>query len=142
VLLQSFVENMNLTAVCPIPCTAVAWMAYSTVWHSVQLRQSNTDEENEAFLWFIGDFIASVVGTKVWGRKKFYHRVSEAVIDKGGQDLVVTISDEAFAILIYENYIDKWIAKFHMEQQGEKAIGMIKGKYTSSVNDKCLYHGG
>jgi hypothetical protein len=105
------------------------------------LRQSNTDEENEAFLWLIGDFIASVVGTKVWGRKKYYHRVSEAVIDKGGQDLVVTVSDEAFAILIYENYIDKWIAEFHMEQQGEKAIGMIKGKYTSSVNDECLYGG-
>jgi hypothetical protein len=107
----------------------------------VKLRQSSTDEEKEAFLWFIGDFIASVVGTKVWGRKKYYHRVSEAVIDKGGQDLVVTVSDEAFAILIYENYIDKWIAKFHMEQRGEKAIGMIKGKYTSSVNDECLYGG-
>ena len=45
-------------------------------------------------------------------------RISEAVIDKGGQDLVVTVSDEAFAILIYKKYIDKWIAKFHMEQQG------------------------
>jgi hypothetical protein len=64
-----------------------------------------------------------------------------SVIDKGSQDLVVTVSDEAFAILIYENYIDKWIAKFHMERQGEKAIGMIKGKYTSLVNDQCLYGG-
>ena len=49
--------------------------------------------------------------------------------------------DEAFAILIYENYIDKWIAIFHMERHGEKAIGMIKGKYTSLVNDQCLYGG-
>ena len=79
----------------------------------------------------------------MWGRKKYYHRVLEAVIDKGGQDLVVTVSDEAFAILVYENCIDKWTAKFqHMEQQGgEKAIGMTKGKYTSSVNDECFYEG-
>jgi hypothetical protein len=68
------------------------------------------------------------------------HRVLEDVIDKGGQDLVVTVSDEAF-ILIYKNFIDKWIAKFRMEQQGEKAVGMIKGKYTSSVNDECLCGG-
>ena len=107
----------------------------------VKLRQGITDEEKEAFLWFIGDFVASVVGTKVWGRKKYYHRVSEAVIDKGSQELVVTVSDEAFAILIYENYIAKWIAKFHMERRGEKSMGMIKGKYTSSVNDQCLYGG-
>jgi hypothetical protein len=43
------------------------------------------------------------------------HRVSEDVIDKEGQELVVAVSDEAF-ILIYKNFIDKWIAKFHMEQ--------------------------
>jgi hypothetical protein len=106
-----------------------------------KLRQATTIEEKEAFLWFIGDFLASVVGTKVWGRKKYYNRVSEAVIDKGSQDLVVTVSDEAFAILIYENYIDKWIAKFHMERRGAKTIPTIKSKYTSSVNDQCLYGG-
>ena len=106
-----------------------------------KLRQATTVEEKEAFLWFIGDFLASVVGTKVWGRKKYYNRVSEAVIDKGSQDLVVTVSDEAFAILIYENCIDKWIAKFHMERRGAKTIATIKSKYTSSVNDQCLYGG-
>jgi hypothetical protein len=75
----------------------------------VKLRQGVTDEEKEAFQWFIGEFVANVSGTKIWGRKKYYYRVSEAVIDKGGQELVVTVSDEAFAILLYENYIEKWI---------------------------------
>jgi hypothetical protein len=51
------------------------------------------------------------------GEEKYYHRVLEALIDKGSQEeLMVTVSDEAFAILIYENYIAKWIAKFHMER--------------------------
>ena len=49
----------------------------------------------------------------MWKRKKIYHSVSGAVIDKGGKELVVTVSDEAFAIRVYDNYIDKWIAKFH-----------------------------
>ena len=107
----------------------------------VQLRQGSTVIDKEAFLWFIGEFVASVSGTKVWGRKKYYYRVSEAVIDKGSQELVVTVSDEAFAILLYENYIEKWIARYHTERRGEKPHGKAKGKYTSSVTDHCLYGG-
>lgn len=107
----------------------------------VKLRQSETEHEKEAFRWFIGEFVASVAGNKLWGRNKYYHRVSEAVIDRGGRDLVVTPSDEAFAILIYENYIEKWIARFHLERRGEKAEGNMKGKYTSSVNNECMYGG-
>jgi hypothetical protein len=55
---------------------------------------------------FIGEFVACVSGTKVWGRKKYYYWVLETVIDRGSQELVVTVSDEAFAILLYENYMD------------------------------------
>jgi hypothetical protein len=107
----------------------------------LKLRQSVTEHEKEAFRWFIGDFVASVSGNKVWGRKKYYNRVSEAVIDRGGNDLVVTPSDEAFALLIYENYIEKWIVRYHLERRGEKADGNIKGKYTSSINNECMYGG-
>jgi hypothetical protein len=107
----------------------------------LKLRQSETEHEKEAFQWFIGEFVASVAGNKLWGRNKYYHRVSEAVIDRVGRDLVVTPSDEAFAILIYENYIEKWIARFHKESRGEKTEGIMKGKYTSSVNNECMYGG-
>jgi hypothetical protein len=106
-----------------------------------RLRQSVTALEKEAFQWFIGEFVASVSGAKVWGRKKYYYRVSEAVIDKGSEELVVTVSDEAFAILLYENYIHKWITRYHTERRGEKGDKKIKGKYTSSVMGHCLYGG-
>ena len=106
-----------------------------------KLRQGVTPHDKEAFRWFIGEFVASVSGRKVWGRKKYYYRVSEAVIDKGSEELVVTVSDEAFAILLYENYIEKWITRYHKEQQGEKVDKRITGKYTSSVMDHCLYGG-
>jgi hypothetical protein len=96
------------------------------------LRQgASTVIDKEAFLCFIGEFVACVSGTKVWGRKKYYYRVLEAVIDKGSQELGVTVSDEAFAILLYENYMDNWITCYHMERQGEKPGGKAKGKYTS-----------
>ena len=75
------------------------------------------------------------------GRKRYYYRVSEAVIDKGRKELVVTVSDEAFAILLYENYINKWIARYHAEKLGEKPKGKMTGKYNSTVTDSCLHRG-
>ncbi|KAI2498085.1 hypothetical protein MHU86_16395 [Fragilaria crotonensis] len=81
------------------------------------------------------------VGKESLGEKKYYYRVSEAVVDKGSQELVVTVSDEAFALLLYENYIEKWITRYHAERRGEKADTKITGKYTSSVMDHCLYGG-
>lgn len=107
----------------------------------VKLRQATTPLEKAAFLWFIGEFVACVSGSKVWGRKKYYYRVSEAVLDKGSKELVVTVSDEAFAILLYENYIGKWMARYQQLRRGEKPQGKTKGKYTSSVSDHCLYGG-
>jgi hypothetical protein len=41
---------------------------------------------------------------------------------------VVTLLHEAFAILLYEKYIEKLIAH-QMERQGEKPYGKAKGKY-------------
>ena len=37
----------------------------------IQLRQEATVIDKDAFLWFIGELVASVSGTKVWGRKKY-----------------------------------------------------------------------
>ena len=53
----------------------------------VQLRQGTTSLEKAAFYWFIGDFLTCVAGKKVWGRKRYYYRVSEAVIDKEVKNL-------------------------------------------------------
>jgi hypothetical protein len=106
----------------------------------MKLRCGTTEREKEAFLWFIGEFVACVSGTKVWGRKKYHCRVSEAVVDKGSQQLVVTVSDEAFALLLYENYIDKWITRFHIKHHGAKS-DTINGKYTSPVMNHLLFGG-
>ena len=107
----------------------------------MMLRQGTTTLDKAAFFWFIGEFLSCVSGKKVWGRKRYYYRVSEAVIDKGSKELVVTVSDEAFAILLYENYIDKWISRYHAEKRGEKPKGKMTGKYTSTIADSCLYGG-
>ena len=81
-------------------------------------------------------------GRRVWGRKKFTHKVSDPM-ERGSAEKVVTVSDEAFAILVYENYIDKWLRKYNCEQQGElgedtnELEKRIKGRYTAGTTTRA-----
>lgn len=114
-----------------------------------KLRRSRTDHEREAFHWFVGEFLECVSGRRVWGRKKFTHRVSDPM-ERGSAEKVVTVSDEAFAILVYENYIDKWLRKYTCEQQGVQGEDTneiekrIKGRYTAGTTTRAanIMYGG
>ena len=131
-------------------------MEFFTIDELCKLRRSETEREKEAFFWFYGTYLECVCGKRNWGRQKQHQRVSEAT-DKGSQAKTVTISDEAFALLIFENYIDKWISTMtsadnvqgdglvEPEVQGE-VLGRMKqprhrGKYTSKKSGHCKYGG-
>ena len=69
---------------------------------------------------------------KAWGSKiKYQSRISEAKYDNTNEN-IVTVSDEAFALLLYENYIGKYITRYHNPpppgEKGKKTMG----KYTRS----------
>jgi hypothetical protein len=97
-----------------------------------KLCQSQTPEEKEAFLWFTGKLLECVVGKIAWGSKKKYRsRISEAKYDNTNEN-IVTVSDEAFALLLYKNYIGKYITRYHNPPPpGEKGKKIV-GKYTRS----------
>lgn len=106
-----------------------------------KLRQSRTADEKEAFLWFAGELLECVSGKRAWGaRKKYKATISEAKSNETGES-IVTISDEAFALLMYENYMDKWIERYHDEKRGEPGKKRIAGRYTKSSIGYCEYGG-
>jgi hypothetical protein len=72
-----------------------------------QLRRAETEREKEAFFWYFGKFLSCVVGKGQWSVQKQYQLISRATMT-GSSDKLVTISNEAFALLMYENYKDKW----------------------------------
>jgi hypothetical protein len=95
-----------------------------------KLRQSQTPEEKEAFLWFTNSLLECVCGKIAWGAKKKYRsRISDAKYDNTNES-IVTVSDEAFALLLYENYIDKWITRYHNPPPPGVKGSKIMGKYT------------
>ncbi len=126
---------------------------FFTIDELCKLRRSETEREKEAFLWFYGTFLECVCEKRNWGRQKQHQRISEAT-DKGSQARTVTISDEAFALLIFENYIDKWISTSADDMQdaglveadvpgepGRRKQPRHRGKFTSKKSGHCKYWG-
>lgn len=106
-----------------------------------KLRQSQTEEEKEAFVWFAGELLECVCGKRAWGtRKKYRARMTDAKSTDTGA-AVVTVSDEAFALLLYDAYIDKWIIRYHQDRRGEPHSKRIAGKYTQKNGTSTEYGG-
>ena len=106
-----------------------------------KLRQSQTPEEKEAFLWFVGEFLQTVCGKRAWGsRKKYRSTISDATSSDTG-NAIVTVSDEAFALLLYDAYIDKWIKRYHEDRRGEPRTPRMVGKYTKNEDASSEYGG-
>jgi hypothetical protein len=82
------------------------------------LRRAKTDRERKAFFWFFGTFLECVCGKRNWGKKLKYTELISRATEKGGRGKIVTKSDEAFALLIFENYIDKWTNPIAVADKG------------------------
>ena len=107
-----------------------------------KLRRAETEREQEASFWFFGEFLSCVVGKRQWSVQKKYQLISQATMT-GSSEKLVTISDEAFALLVYENYKDKW-TKQGNEQPGQLVQSgkkVIRGKFTIQNSGTCKYGG-
>jgi hypothetical protein len=124
-----------------------------------KLRRATTDREREAFLWFFQTFLECVCGTSAWNSAKTKQLISDARDPSGSK--IVSVSDEAFALLLLDNYLEKWKIRAdeadaaRIEPVGDGAAGMttaegenarrklIKtaGKYTAKAQGQCKWGG-
>jgi hypothetical protein len=130
-----------------------------TIKELCKLRQAETEREMEAFFWFFGEFLELVCGARQWGKQKQHQLISKATLMGTGEKLV-TKSDEAFALLMYENYIGKWKKqgnikdnedeqheededKDEQHEEGEETAPYVPGKKkttTKAVRGKYTVH--
>ena len=88
-----------------------------------------------------GELLECVCGKRAWGtRKKYRATVSDATSNDTGA-AVVTVSDEDFALLLYDAYIDKWIIEISPRQKGEPRSKQIVGNYTQTNGASTEYGG-
>ena len=68
--------------------------------HSFQvlckLCRSQTPDEKEAFLWFVGEFLQTECGKRAWGSRKKYRSTIFDTTSSDKGNVNVTVSDEAF----------------------------------------------
>jgi hypothetical protein len=106
-----------------------------------RLRRAGTQEEIDSANWFFAEYLECVAGKKGWGKEKYFQTVSKAV-DRETNDILVTVSDEAFALLMLENYREKWILRYEEACSGRRNTDKrIDGKYTSSVKGHTEFGG-
>jgi hypothetical protein len=112
---------------------------FFTIDELCKLRRARTERERRAFFWFFGTFLECVCGKKGWGKQKQLALVSEAT-DKETHVKLVTKSDEAFALLLFDNYIEKWKTP-KGASEGENKQTRQRGKYTGKKSGHCKYGG-
>ena len=105
-----------------------------------------------------GSFLECVCGKKAWGSAKYASLVSEVATKDKTKGRIVTVSNKAFALLLFNNYIDKWVemavavsAKekekareaVQDNQNKKKAPERRQGKYTgaSAKSGHCKFGG-
>jgi hypothetical protein len=123
---------------------------FFTIEKLCKLRRATTEREHSTFFWFFGKFMDSVSGRRYWKRQKYKQLVSTEC-EKGGQSKLVTKSDEAFALLLFENYIDKWTTKAVTmlapetdcaeQAGGSNEKSKQRGKFMGKKSGHCKYGG-
>ena len=142
--------------------------AFYSIDEFCKLRRATTEREKSAFFWFFDTFLECVCGAIPWRNGKKAMLVSKA--DDGHRGKLVTKSDEAFALLLIDNYMEKWIKALEKEgnpstdtvaddtndnddndnntgevgtnaKQKKKAMKRMPGKYTAKKNGHCKYGG-
>jgi hypothetical protein len=123
-----------------------------------KLRRATTDRERKAFFWFFDSFLECVCGASVWNNAKTKQLISEARDTSGSK--VVSVSDEAFALLLIDNYLEKWKTRAGEEDtariepvgagaaatatEGEntrRKQTKTAGKYTGKAQGQCKWGG-
>jgi hypothetical protein len=101
---------------------------FFTINEQCKLRRATTKRERKAFFWFFGSDVEYVYGRRCWGKQKQYKMVSKAT-EESGRGKLVTKSDEAFALLLFDNYIEKWknLTTTDASDEGQK-IGTTERK--------------
>ena len=80
------------------------------------------EQKMKLTLWYFDDYMTMIAGTQYWGNDVKTRFLPTDMMDlEGEQKVIVTITSEAFGILLYENCRDKWIQIFKWKDQNPKS---------------------
>jgi hypothetical protein len=99
-------------------------------------RDIKTEDDMAAFQWYWEVLLAKMIGAKEWDSSvRYYNTISQARDSENDKERLVSISDEAMCLLLWENCYERWLTE-HTWDQDDDNKGKTKpkwaGKYTNS----------
>ncbi len=98
------------------------------IWDVLQLSEAELEKpensvKKELFLWYYDQWLPAVLPREFWKEDiRYYKLLTDTIELAGKQKVLVTVSSEAFGLLMWENCREKWINFcVFKEQNGEKA---------------------
>jgi hypothetical protein len=106
----------------------------------------------ELATWYYDRYLPVVIGKAYWNLKiRSQHLLTDKTLILGKEKVYVTITGEAFGLLILENYNGRWQASFEWQKDDESKpipnskddphIENFKAKWTDSKNGQVKYGG-
>ena len=107
------------------------------IWDVLQLSESElenpeNDVKKQLFLWYYDQWLPAILPREFWKEDiRYYKLLTDTIEIAGKQKVLVTVSSEAFGLLMWENCREKWINFCDFkDKNGEKAplpIGKEEG---------------
>ena len=99
-----------------------------TVRSMLSLRKNNKNEINQNYVVFCEKFLRCIVGIKIFRSSCKKHKLST----------YVSLSDEAFALLLLENSEHRWNSEIELKKNGNEVVEefLLPTKYTGAGKSK------
>lgn len=105
----------------------------------------NNEEEAKVFVWYWEELLPKMVGAKEWDHSVCYYvTISKAVVADEPKEQLITVSDEAMTVLLWDNCYERWLTLWAYVQnpanKGSKQPSLA-GKYTETDKGQAQWGG-
>ena len=110
------------------------------VWNLPEVTEASSDKEKKDYekkvtilTWYLDSFLPKAVGLEFWGDLiRPYRLMTDTELVEGDvsgkKKVLVTVTSEAFGLLVYHNCQDKWVADYKCKKKHDKKAVVPKFK--------------
>lgn len=121
-------------------------------WNVEEFKKDENKEGRELIFWYYDKYLDIVVGKDVWSKQVRVSKLPSDTMDVNGeQKIIVTVSQEAFGLVMLDNCKDKWKNIFDLKavdsdaeipkKKGHPDLAKYQGKYSTGTDGATKYGG-
>jgi hypothetical protein len=108
-------------------------------------RTVESEEEYKVFMWYWDVLLSKMLGVKEWEDSvKYYTTISAAKSADNTDERMVSVSDEAMVLLLWDNHLERWESNWeftHDPANAGKKVQRTNGKYSRNDSGQQKWGG-